>query len=125
MTTIKRGQLPPAPVLPEETVSVPSLGGDVIVRGLLLSQQMALHAKVARATAAPAEGETEEQAGIRARSLRVAETLAMCVVLDDGKPLYTVEEWDVFGAKNTDDAMRLYETAQRLNGEDEEAATKN
>lgn len=124
MTTIKRGALPPAPTLPQETLEVAGLGGVVIVRGLLLSQQLALHAKLARATAA-ADGETEEQAGFTARAMRVAETLAMCVFLDDGEPVYSAAEWDIFGAKHADDAMALYNLARRLNGDDEEASAKN
>lgn len=124
MTTLQRDQVR-APVLPKEAVPVASLGGEVVVRGLLLSEQMALSAMVVRASAAQAAGESEDAAAIRARSQKVAETLARCVVLDDDKPLYTAAEWDVFGAQHPDDALKLYHTAQRLNGEDPEAAAKN
>lgn len=113
-----------APVLPQEVVPVEPLGGDVIVRGLLMSQQMAIAAQTLLA-GAPQEGESDEAAQIRAKSLRVAETLARTVVLDDGKPLWTAGQWDVFGCQHPGVALQLFNTAQRLNGQDEEASVKN
>ena len=43
MPALKRSDLV-APELPRETVAVPALGGDVIVRGLRLSERLALFA---------------------------------------------------------------------------------
>lgn len=120
---VKRGDIKP-PVLPREAVSVDAIGGEVIVRGLLMSEQMAITTQILMA-GKPQPGETDEAAGIRARSLRVAETLARTVVLDDGQPLWTAAEWDVFGSRESGAALQLFSVAQRLNGQDEEAAEKN
>lgn len=110
------------PTLPKEVAQVPGIG-EVIVRGLLMSEQMAITAAALNEKAQP--GETDDQARLRARSMRVALTLSKTVILDDGKPLWTAEEWDVFGSRNPDAALDIYNVANRLNGEDDEASEKN
>ncbi len=120
---VARGQAK-TPVLPKEVVPVDAIGGEVIVRGLLMSEQMAITAQIMQASA-PRDGESEEAARIRARSERVAQTLARTVVLDDGKPLWSVAEWDVFGCREPAAALELFRVAQRLNGQDDEATAKN
>jgi len=94
-----------APVLPKETVTVEALGGDVIVRGLLLAEKL-------------------ERNRLSGGHL-VAHTLAHAVELGDGLPLYTAEEWAVFGAQNPAAALDLFKVAQRLSGDDPEANRKN
>lgn len=112
------------PALPKETVTVEPLGGDVVVRGLLLSERLdnsATHAQLSK----PLAGETEEQARIRAGMLMVPRTLATCVVLADGAPLYTQRQWEEFGSQHQTEALHLFSVAMRLNGQDLEASEKN
>jgi hypothetical protein len=123
MATVQRGDVE-SPVLPQEAVPFPVLGGDVIVRGLLLSDQLALSARAMRRSQ-PEPGEAVGDAQIRARALVVAEHLASSVVLEDGKPLWTATDWEAFGAKAPEEAMRLYRIASRLSGDSQEAAEKN
>jgi hypothetical protein len=120
---VKRGDVKP-PVLPKEAVQVDAIGGEVVVCGLLMSAQMAITAQIMQASE-PRDGETEEAAKIRARAQRIALTLAPCVLADDGKPLWTAAEWDVFGNRHPQAALDLFHLAQRLNGQDDEATLKN
>jgi hypothetical protein len=113
-----------APVLPKETVPVPALGGDVVVRGLLLSQRLALHAYNARQSQ-PQPGETDADARARAGAQLVAHTLAQCVCAADDQPLYTTAEWEAFGSAHPAAALDLFYLARRLNGMDDEATEKN
>lgn len=113
-----------APALPKEAVPVDALGGDVVVTGLLLSQRLALHALNAR-LAEPLPGEDPAAARTRAGAQLVAHTLAQCVVLDDGQPLYTAAEWEAFGAAHPGPALDLFDKARALNGMDAGAAAKN
>lgn len=112
------------PVLPRETATVAALGGDVVVRGLLLSEQMALAVRVQQASH-PTDGNDAQENGVRARSRRIAEALADAVVLADDKPLWNAGQWDTFGARHPEEALALYKVACRLNGEDAEATEKN
>lgn len=123
MALIDRTQVA-EPVLPKETVPVASLGGDVIVRGLLLSEQLALAFAVHQASTSAA-GEDAQKAGRIARSKRITEVLALAVVLADDKPMWTPGQWDNFGAQHPADVLALYRVAERLNGEDAEEAVKN
>lgn len=113
-----------APTLPKETVDCPALGGAVVVVGLTLTQHMVLHG-LRRTLARPLAGETAEEATSRAGGRLLAETLARCVRLADGEPLYTADEWEVWGAKNTPAAMDLFAVCERLNGDAEDANAKN
>lgn len=96
------------PVLPAEAVDVPELGGEVIVRGLTLSQRLEL--------------------GVRFRDggrfRQMAEMLALCVVDADEAELFSVEEWEAFGAKHFEAVLRLSDVAQRLSGFDRVEAGK-
>ena len=94
---IKREQLPAAK-LPEEVVEVASLGGSVIVRGLRMSEALAAADTMARGP----EG--------------ICELLARAVVLEDGAPLYTADEWDSFGGQHREDCLELLGVAMRLSG---------
>lgn len=98
----------PAPSLPEETVSVPELGGEVLVRGLLLKDRL---------TIALAEGYE-----------RMAAMLAACVFAHDDKgqptPLYTADEWERFGSRHYAAAINLWDVTRRLSDMDGEAAEK-
>jgi hypothetical protein len=123
MALIERSQVKP-PSLPRETVAVPALGGDVIVRGLLLSERMQLSGLNAQLSQAE-PGESQEQARSRAGGHLVSFTLARAVELADGQPLYTAAEWDAVGAEHPDAVLDLFQRTRALGGQDVEAAAKN
>ena len=123
MTIIDRSALT-TPSVPREAVFLAPLGGDVIVRGLMLSEMIELASLKAR-IAAPVGTETEAEALARASGAMVAEQLHRCVVLADFKPVYTAAEWDSFGAMHPADVLALYSVVRRLNGEDAGANEKN
>lgn len=123
MALIERNQVKP-PVLRKQTVAVPALNGDVIVRGLLLSELLEKnHANAENQV--PRAGETEQQARARAGGRVVSFTLARTVTLADGKPLFTEEEWDVFGAEHPDAVLDLFKVAEELNGLNKKVVEKN
>lgn len=99
-----------APVLPKETVPVAALGGEVVVRGLLLSERLSLFA------------------GIREDGKAFAHLpsmLAATVQDADGLPLFNEQEWEAFGAKHFQEALALFAVARKLSGLDAEVAEKN
>lgn len=119
MAVIKRAQIP-APVLPKETVAVPALGGDVVVRGLLLSERMAVQKKITDLRGA--DTDAGALAGVHAVLPMV---LALCVLDADGAAVFDAPAWQIFGAQHTAAAVELFNTAWRLSGFDAEAETKN
>lgn len=123
MSVIDR-QAAAAPSPPREVVTVEPLGGDVEVRGLLLSDRLELSA-AQRALRQPLAGETDAQARERAGAHMVPITLARTVHAADGKPLWTVDQWQSWGSSHIDEALRLFGVAMRLMGHDLEAAEKN
>lgn len=96
------------PLLPMEAVDVPEIGGEVIVRGLMLSDRLELGVKF-------------RDAGFR----QMPEMLARCVVAADQQPVYTADEWEAFGALHFDTVLKLADLAQRLSGFDRGAAGKS
>lgn len=88
------------PTLPRETVAVASLGGEVIVRGMLLSERLQWSAEYDDAT----------------RFLQAAKALAVCVVDDDGNALLTVDEWQAHGAQHMDECLDLFERVRQFSG---------
>jgi hypothetical protein len=112
------------PTLPKEAVQVDGLGGEVVVRGLRLSERLQLDA-LNRLASAPREGEPEDEARVRAGSLALPRVLAACVVDGDGEPLMSAAEWDIFGAKHRTEAFVLFNTAMRLSGQDQAELEKN
>lgn len=95
------------PMLPKETVTVPELGGDVVVRGLLLRDRLALFAK------------KEVDFG------DFSKTLAVTVIDANGEPIFDQDGWENFGAANFAAAMNLFEVASRLSGLNAKVAEKN
>lgn len=65
----------------------------------------------------PQGTETAEQASERANSELVPIALSMCVLADDGLPLYTDAQWRAWGARNTPAALGLFAVAMRLSGQ--------
>lgn len=123
MALIERSQIK-APSLPRETVEVSALGGEVIVRGLLLSERLELSGFHNR-LADPLPGESEDQARSRAGGQIVAFTLARAVVLADSQPVFTQAEWDTFGAEHPDAVLDLFSRARVLGGQDGAENAKN
>lgn len=98
-----------APVLPKEAVQVDELGGEVVVRGLLLRERLAIFSNT--------------EAG--EKFAHVGELLAATVMDADGLQVYTAQEWDEFGTKHFSAAMQLFQVARRLSGIDAEVSQKN
>lgn len=111
MALLKRGNVT-GPTLRKETVPVPSLGGDVVVRGLMLSERLGLREK--------AQAAKEAGGGDRF----VAELLACSVVDADGHPLFTAEQWDIWAADHPAEFGALIDKSMELGGLDG-AAAKN
>lgn len=111
MALLKRDNVT-APTLRKETVPVASLGGEVIVRGLMLSERMMLREK--------AHAARESGGGDRF----IAELLACAVIDEDGKPLFSAEQWDIWAAANPAEYGALIDKAIDVGGLDG-AAAKN
>lgn len=120
---LNRSQVP-VQKLPEQVEPVPELGGDVVVRGLLLSERMQID-DINEKAKVPQEGETDEDARIRAGKLVVPRMLSATVVDDEGQPLFSLEQWDVFGGKHRATTFRLFDIALRLSGRITEVVEKN
>jgi hypothetical protein len=126
MAVINRASLAP-PTLPRETVEVEALGGDVVVRGLLLTERMKLESRMTQAAqeareAAPKGAADNLDAGVAA----VLPMLLAATVLDaDSNPLWTTDEWQIFGGKHPQQAVALFNVAWRLAGLDRADNEKN
>lgn len=111
MAILKRAAVAAPAALAREPMPVPELGGDVIVAELLLDQRLNFEDTLAGLGAVK---------GRRAVNVLVPELLALAVLVhdDDGAevPLFTVEQWRAWGAKNRDAAINLFNTAMRVNG---------
>lgn len=123
MMVLNRSQVPEQK-LPEQVEPVPELGGDVIVRGLLLSKRMELD-EINDKAKVPLEGETDEEARTRAGKLVVPRMLHACVVDDEGHSIMSLEQWDVFGGKHRATIFRLFDIALRMCGRITEDVQKN
>jgi hypothetical protein len=90
----------PRPVLPKEAVDVPELGGEVIVRALLLQDRL------------------EFSSGGSAHYGKFAQMLARGVIDANDEPIFSAAEWEIFGAKEEGQAVafRLFDVLQRLSG---------
>lgn len=97
---IERDQVP-KPVAKRKQVRVEVLGCDVIVRQLTLSEKFEL-------VAAHQNGTFSEKDLIG--------VLANTVLAVDLKPLFTREEWEVFGSDHIDVATELSNVAFQLSG---------
>jgi hypothetical protein len=94
------------PVAKRETVKVPSLGCDVLVRQLTLSEKLAL-------------ANTQERGELAEKDF--IGILAAAVLDCHAAPLFTEEEWEVFGSNHLDEAMNLINVVFRLSGMSAEA----
>lgn len=121
MALLTRATLPPA-ALPTEEVDCPALGGSLIVRGLDMPGMLHWSAE-RRRLAEPQAGEDEEAARHRAGAQLIPLLLSLAVHLEDG-PAYTAAQWAAIGARHPEDAMRLFQAALRLSGQDPDAEKK-
>lgn len=104
MAVINKANVP-APSVPKRVVeNVEGIGGDVVIRGLYLSERSKLFSLLA------SEGKAE-----------ISLLLHMAVVDDKGDAIYTLEEWEQYGASNYKQALALFEVAKELSGFDVEA----
>lgn len=130
MAVVKRANVA-EPTLPRETVEVEALGGEVVVRGLLLTERLDLearivhHAKAAKA-AREAAGGTDAGAAPAAGVHEVMPMLLHMAVLDaDGLQLWSAEQWQQFGGKHAGQALALFNVAWRLAGFSQADNAKN
>jgi len=94
------------PALRRRTVEAPELGGDVVVRGLTLTERLTLSAEESHRLGA------------------IAQSLAWCVLADDGQPVFSREEWDATGAQQMDLCLRLWAVVQDISLLNPEAVEK-
>lgn len=124
MATLTR-ETAASPVLPEEVVPFPPAGGDILVRGLLLTQRLA-NERLHQAERVALDGETDVQAQARAGARIVTRLLAQTVVEEEsGLPLFTEAQWDKFGSTHRTDVFRIFNVAMRLSGHAIEVIEKN
>lgn len=109
MALLSKSQIA-SPVLPREAVDVVELGGEVVVRGLLFSERLALFSRVGEDGKAFAE---------------IPALLALTVIDAEDAPIFTAAEWEAFGAKHMETLLHLFAVAKRLSGLDAEVAAKN
>jgi hypothetical protein len=135
MALLQRADVPGAVTVRQEIVHVASLGGEVIVRGRLLAETLLLQA-LGRAEADEGDGEgaapakkltarQRKERDVRRGVDLVCETLHMQVVLEDGEPMFSAEQWQQHGAQQPAELLDLYKVAERLAGADTEALAKN
>lgn len=88
-------------VLPEETLTIPELGGDGVVR----VRGIGFGRKVYLATEAPK---------FAAAAMLASES----VVDEDGFPLMSADAWDAFAAQHEERFLELLQAAKRVSGFD-------
>lgn len=106
---LKRSEIP-GPVLRSELFLLESLGGEVTVRGVTLSERL----------------DISRRSEVETYSI-ISRTLAVSVEADDGLPLFTEAQWEAFGAGNLEACVDLFNVSRRLSGmgsEGEEAIEK-
>jgi hypothetical protein len=122
MTVVSRDSVK-EPTLPKETVSAPAIGGDVVVRGMLMAERMGFDQIIAGKRTAI---RTDATAGAYLSGYEVLpQVLSICVLADDGKPLWTEAQWQAFGGRHLSEAAALFNVAWRLSGYDQEGDAKN
>lgn len=115
------------PSVRKETIAVAELGGEVVVRGTMLDERLALVFGASPATGAADDepGADLEEEDPRRKYRHIARLLAYAVVDANGEPIYTVDEWAEFGGQHFGATLQLYSAARRLSGMDADEAKKN
>lgn len=98
------------PVLRKRAVQVDALGGEVVVRALLASERWALFGDAGDAT------DVDALAARIAQGRRLADMLALAVMDAEDKPIFSGEEWEMFGADSPADMALLVNSALQLSG---------
>ena len=111
MSHLSKGQLLAARALPREEVSVPELGGTVIVQGMSAAQRDAFEASLM-----VGRGRRRD---INTANLR-AKLIAFCVVDEAGLRVFSDEDVTALGEVRVDVVNRIFAVAQRLSGVSEE-----
>lgn len=108
------------PILPKQTVEVEALGGEVVVRGMLLVELLGVQSRIADLHKA-------NQAGDMAASVSaiVPEVLSMCVLDADGVSLFDQHQWQIWGGQHQAAALNLFNVAWRLSGMGRTGTAKN
>lgn len=102
------------PVLPKERLhDVPELGGEVIVRPLMLSDRLAL-----------AQHPAFQTNGRPTEFKHIAALLEFAVVDANHEPLFSAEQWDAWGSQHIQAALALWDVAWQLSGLDTERSKK-
>lgn len=94
------------PLPPKEVVDVPELGGEIIVRGLMLSDRVRILGAASRG------------------AMPISELLASAVVDVDLEPIFTADEWEAFGAQHFVATIKLFKKAKELSGLEAEVNIK-
>lgn len=113
MGLLKRSSVAAPPPLAREVVQVPALGGDVVVVELSLQARLDF------------ERVLRDHRGVADVHAMVPHLLAATVRIDGDEPLYSVEQWQAFGARHSAVAIELFNAAMRLSGFNGEDETKN
>lgn len=113
MAVLSKAQILGATAPAQETVPVPELKGDVIVRGMTGKERDAFEASLV-------EGKGKKR-DINTKNLR-AKLVAFCCIDPEGKRLFSDSEAEVLGDVRADVLDRLFSVAQRLSGITQEDA---
>lgn len=107
------------------TAEVPCapFGGDVTVRGMDLPQWLAFE-DARSMLREPLEGETPHQHDARRMNKLLPLVLSMCVVADDGEPIYSEDDWRIWCGQNIAEGYVLFAAATGLSGTDTAAQKK-
>ena len=114
----------PALELPQEAVHVAELGGEVIVRGFGMPALLRFFAARREAIARLAHLGDEQAQEVAAGELVPLALHLAVVVLDDGLPLYSEVQWQVFGGMHPTAAMALFARVMALSGTEHAAEKK-
>jgi hypothetical protein len=96
-----------ATVPPQETVSIPELGGEVIIRGMSGAERDAFEVSLV-------EGRGRKRE-VNLKNLR-AKLVAYCCIDEHGARVFSNEEAEALGNMRVDVLNRMYSVAQRLSG---------
>ncbi len=119
MTYLTREGILNATDLTLEPVEVPEWGGNVLVRGLTGAERDAYEASIVKQVGNKARMDMENMR---------AKLVALCLVDENGKRLFTQADAEALGKKSGAALQRVFAAAQRLSGlagEDLEEAAKN
>lgn len=105
MTVLNKDNIP-RPTPPKEVLDVPELGGEIIVRGLLLSERVRIFST------------------INTGSLGISDLLACTIIDAQNEPIFSIDEWEAFGSLHFVATLNLFKKAKELSGLDAEVNQK-